>query len=385
MGRFLSVSEYGLLISLIALLGLLTLFQASLTTLFAKFAAQYAVHHDFGSEKSFIRFASKFILLLSGIFFLCLIVLSSPISKFLHFNNFPLLLLIFLTVFFSILYSLPSGILQGNLKFKFLALINIFGGIGKVVIGIILVLLGFGVVGGAIGVLMLFVLPLLCASLYVYFSLRSKKAHKKTVHVQFLSEFAKISGPFLAASMAITFLQGSDVIFAKHFFNNVLAGQYAALSVMGKAIFYVTSPIYFAFFPIIAHKKEKKEKTTGTLVLASVIILACSGMFSLLYFLEPSLVLKIFFPAPAYAMLKSYLGFYSLYILTFSVCFLLTNYFLSIGKTGIYKINTVIILLYVVLLFLFHKNITDLILVLVFTSFLLLCSLLVYYWRNETD
>lgn len=379
MGRLLYVSDYGLLISLIALVSLLTLFQGSFTTLFAKFAAKYAVHKDYSSEKSFIIFASKIILVIAFGFLLLLVCLIVPISSFLHVNNYLLMFLIFLTVFFSVLASLPSGILQGHLRFKLLAGINVSGAALKLIIGILLVIMGFGVLGGVVAVLVLFIIPFLVSSFFVYTYLRSHKEKQKNIHVDFVSEFKKVSGPFLIASVAITILQGSDVIFARHFLSNVAAGQYAAISLMGKAIFYITSPIYFVFFPLIAHKKEKNEKTSGTLLLASIIIVLCSGLFTLIYFLYPQIILKIFFPSPAYAQLGMYLGLYSLYVLIFSVCYLFFNYFLSVGKTGIYKINVSVAVLYIVLLLIFHGSIFEFIGVLIVSSLLLLLLLCIYY------
>lgn len=379
MGRMLSVSDYGLLISLIALVSLLTLFQGSFTTLFAKFAAKYSVHKDYGSEKSFIKFSTKIIFIVAIGFLLCLVLFIVPLSRFLHVSNFFLMICVFLTVFISILGSLPSGILQGHLKFKYLAGVNVFGAIIKLIFGIGLVMAGFGVVGGILAVLALFIIPYIISSLYVYYYTNRHIAESKSVHIDFISEFKKASGPFLVASIAITILQASDVIFARHFFNNIMAGQYAALSLMGKAIFYITSPIYFVFFPLIAHKTEKKEDTTGTLLLASVIILACSGLFTVIYFLYPQIILSIFFPSAGYAILSAYLGFYSLYILIFSICFLLFNYFLSVGDTRIYKITVSVALMYIILLFAFHKSIADFIMVLTFSSLLLLFLLCIYY------
>lgn len=379
MGRILSVSDYGLLISLIALVSLLTLFQGSLTTLFAKFAAKYAVHKDYGSEIGFIKFSSKIILFIAIGFLIGLIVLMYPISGFLHVSNYFLMVLVFLTVFVSILGSLPSGILQGHLKFRYLSGISVLGAVIKLAIGILLVMGGLGVIGGIVGVLAFFVIPYIVSSLYVFYYTKKHAAEKKSVHIDFISEFKKASGPFLIASIAITILQASDVIFARHFFSNVMAGQYAALSLMGKAIFYITSPIYFVFFPLIAHKAEKKEDTTGTLFLASVIIFACSGLFTAIYFIYPQIILNIFFPSAGYSVLRAYLGFYSLYILIFSICYLLFNYFLSVGETRIYKITVSVALIYIISLILFHKTIADFIMVLTFSSLLLLFLLCIYY------
>lgn len=380
MGRFLSVNDYGILISLTALIMLIMLIQTSLTTLFAKFAATYTARKDPYSESSLLISGTKIVLIVGVCFFAVLMLLSYPISQFLHINNFLLVSIMFFAVTLSILYSLPAGILQGNLHFIYISACNIVGALGKLFIGIFLVVMGFGLIGAAIGILFSFLISLVMSAAFVF-----KKYYiptKKEVKVHFIPEFKKISGPFLMATIAITILQGTDVIFARHFLSSSQAGQYAALSLMGKAIFYITSPLYFVFFPVIAHKKERNETTTGTLFLASGIVFLVSLFFVLIYFLFPTLVLRIFFPAPSYSVLSQFLGLYAVYIMIFSFCFLLFNYFLSTGRVGVYKINWFVAILYMGLLVFFHSTILDFIYVLIFSSLLLLC-MLIYYYKKQ--
>ncbi len=380
-GRLLSINDYRILISLTALITLLMLFQSAWTNVFTKLAAKFA-HHGINSQGYLIRSGVKLTFSVGAAYLAVLIALIHPISLYLHIDNNLVVLTMFCSIFFATAGSLPAGILQGNLKFIWASLSNIAGALGKLVIGIILIVLGWGLFGAALAVLFAFIIPYIFSMTYVLKKYNSEKIKGKE-YVDFFAEFKKISGAFFIASIAITILQGTDVIFASHYLNDVQAGQYAALSLMGKAIFYITSPIYFVFFPLIAHKKEKSESTSGTILLASIIIFICSGFLTFIYFAFPSIVLKIFFPDPVYQPLTAYLGFYSIYIMIFSFCFLLYNFFLSAGKIGVYKINSAIAALYILLLFVYHKNIWDFIIVLTFSSFLLLILLLVYYKHYE--
>lgn len=381
MGRLLPVSEYGILISLVALVTLLTLFQSSFTTLFAKFSAKYSATGNTSGLSSLVWSGTKITGMLSLCSLVVLIVLIIPISQFLHINSPFVIGVMLFSIIFAVLYSLPAGILQGKLKFFLVSCINILGALSKLLLGFVLVSLGMGVMGGAIAILFAFCVPYVLS--YAYVLKKYKINTHKEGNVKFLEEFKKVSGPFLFASAAITILQGTDVIFARHFLNSIEAGQYAALSVMGKAIFYITAPIYFAFFPLIAQKKEKSESTVGTLMLASGIIFACSLFFTLVYFIFPELIIRIFFPSPAYSILSSYLGLYSLYVMVFSLCFLLFNYFLSIGRLGIYKISWSAAIIYIILLYFFHSNIMEFILVLISSSLLLLFMLCIYYMKRS--
>jgi len=154
---------------------------------------------------------------------------------------------------------------------------------------------------------------------------------------------------------------------------------------MGKAIFYFISPVYIVFFPLIAQKKEKKEKLLGTLLLACLVIIITSIGMSFVYFLFPSLIVKFFFPNPEYEILENFLGIYSLFILIFSLASLFHNYFLSIGRTGIYKITLSASVLLILGVSFYHQSLYQIIGVLFMSTFVLLGAYLIYYMLYERN
>ena len=97
------------------------------------------------------------------------------------------------------------------------------------------------------------------------------------------------------------------------------------------------------------------------------------------------LVLGIFFPAPAYRVLAPLLGPFSLFVLLFSIGNILNSYLLSIGKTGVYKINLLAAAILIGLIILFHESIFQIIGALFAATLLLLVFLLIYYWKNGRD
>ena len=376
MGRLLSIEEYGLLASLTAFISIIAIFQTSLIQLFAKFSAAYTAQDNVQLKKALFKNGLKISLGIGLSFFVLLIISIYPFSKFLHVNSYLILVLVFLSSAILIFNSLPLGILQGELRFISVSALNIIGVVCRILFGVSLVLLGFGVMGGIIGTLISF------SILYVvsfFFNKNYKHVKGSDSHVDFFKEFKKISLPFLLASLGVIIIQSTDVILARHFLNQTDAGRYAALSLMGKAIFYITSPLFFAFFPLIAQKKERNEKTFSTLLLGLSIVFLCSLFFFLLYSIYPSTIISFFFPQSGYQKLTSFMGAYSLYILIFSLAFLIHNYYLSLGKTGVYKPSLFSAGVYFILIFFFHQSIQQFINVLIISSLLLLVLLLVYY------
>lgn len=384
MGRLLTVSDYGLLTSLSSMTVLFGIFHASFTSIFARFSAKYRAKGDKRNFKHLLSSGLKFVIFFDIAFFTLLMLLTPLLGQFLHVNNLLLIFLIFFSVFISILYALPSGVLQGEMRFLLLSALNISGPVIKIAAGTALVFAGFSVLGATYGILLSSMIPLVIAGLIVAREHKGSRIESKGGD-DFIGEFKKFSYQLFLTSLGITIISNADIILVRHFFDPVTSGHYAALSLMGKAIFYITSPIYFVFFPLIAHKKERGEKLLETLIIALGIVIACNAVLSLVYFTFPDLILKIFFPAPEYKVLASYLGPYSLYVLIFSSAYLFSNFFLSIGKTSVYKINLVAGLLFVLGVVLFHGSLFAIIANLFIISFLLLVSLLIFYLYHGRD
>lgn len=383
MGRLLHVSDYGLLMSLTSFFVIFIVFTNAFSSIFAKFTAKYLAHKGKEGLDSLVVEGFKIVLVFAVAVFLILLFSSKVLSLLFHTQNITLLVVSFFAVFFSLTGSLSLGLLQGKMKFLLSAFLYVTNSIVKLIVGVCLVIWGFGVVGGMAGHIVSGLIFTLVTLYFLFTSIKRAKASKeKRAEKEFFEEFRKYTLQFMLATLGLAVITNGDTILMRHFLQPVAAGQYAALSLMGKVIFYFTAPIYFVFFPLIAHKKEKNERVSGTLLLAGGIILLFSLASSLIYFLFPNLVLKVFFPSKAYLSLAPYLGIYSVYILIFSIAYLFNNFFLSIGKTGVFKINILCAIIFVVSISLFHASLFQVIGDLFAVSFLLLLSLIVYYKLN---
>ncbi|PIT88928.1 MAG: hypothetical protein COU27_02965 [Candidatus Levybacteria bacterium CG10_big_fil_rev_8_21_14_0_10_36_7] len=384
MGRILTVSEYGILLSLTSIITIFAILQISLGNIFTKFTAQFFAQNNRDGINTVFLKGLKISLVLGAIILGILVLLLPFLLSFLKLDDPLLLIIVFISIFISIATSLPMGMLQGEMKFYLISFLGITSALIKTVLGVGLVFLGYKVFGALIAVFIAFLVPYLLSFLYV---LKGYKSSKKNIfdESKFVKEFKNYSVGFFIATVSIALIQNGDIILVRNLFDPIVAGQYAALSLMGKAIFYLTAPLYFVFFPLIAYKKEKKEAVFKTLVLAMGIIVLFGSSLSFLYFTFPNLILALFFPAKEYLVLASLLGPFSLYVLVFSLAFLMSNYLLSIGKTGIFKLNLIAVIIMTISFFIFHESLFQVILILFSTSFLLLLSLLLYYIKNGRD
>lgn len=385
MGRLLSVSDYGLMVSLNSLFILVGIFGISFVNLITKFSAKYHSTDNKAGNYTLIEYGSKFIIIFSSVLLVILLLLTPVVGHFLKIDNYLYIFLIDLSIFFALIMSLPSGFFQGALRFYSLTSITLAQPLIRLVAAVILIVGGYALLGPLVGIMLSGLLSVIVTYVYIYKRYRTKHEDKGFDINLFKKEFFHYTYTFFLSGIGLTLLSNTDILLVRHFFNSELTGQYAALSLMGKAILYFTTPIGTVFFPYIAQKKERKEKLLQTVLVASAAVVGISAVLSAAYFIVPNLVLKVFFPKPSYQVLVHYLGFYSLYILIFSFASLLNSYFLSVGKTKVYIITLIAALVQIVSIILFHNNLYEIIAGLFIASLVMLLLLIIYYLKNGED
>lgn len=385
MGRVLSVSDYGLLTSLSSLLILLGLFGSSFTSIFAKFSASYKGSENQKGMQALFFYGFRFVSIFSTGLLVALLLFIPFFEGFLHVSNISYMILIIASVIFSLFLTLPQGFLQGRMQFIMLSVANLSQPFIKIILALSLLTLGIGIRAPLIALSFSVLLPAIILYWYFYAMFQKRDVLGSFDIEKFKKEFIHYTYTFFLAGMGISLMSNTDILLVRHYFSDVVSGQYAALSLMGKAIFYLVSPINFAFFPLIAYKRERKERLFGTVLLAFGIVTLSSVVLSFVYFAFPHLILSIFFPKPAYQVLSNYLGFFSLYISIFSLVTLLSNFLLSVNRTEIYKSSLLSAFVQIVLIVFFHNSLYQVIGSMFFSSLLFFVILLGYYVKYERD
>lgn len=378
MGRLLSTSDYGTFASLISVFNIFSVFSSTIIIVFTKFAASFIGQKKEELIGPLLVKGNVLIGALSFVVCALLIVFSSKISNFLNISNSFLVTITSATLFFSFLASVGVGVLQGQMRFVHISLLNISTSLVKLILGILLVLVGLNTFG-AIGA---FFMASVFAYLFIFVSLRRflKKNLSNRIHVPNLRKNLTVyAAPVLLSTLGTTAFITLDIILIKHFFSPEIAGQYAALSLMGRSIFYVVSPISVVLFPLIAQKKERKEKLFGTLLLSVLLTGLPSLILSGIYFTFPEFVINIFFPAQGYKVLAPLMGPFSILVLLYSLVFLLNSFYLSIGKIKILTLTLVGSIVEIIFIIFMHQSIGRIVTGLIVIVFLLLFGLLLYY------
>jgi O-antigen/teichoic acid export membrane protein len=384
MGRFLAPPDYGALISLVSVFNIFSVFSVTISTVFTKYSATLSaqknekyIGHLFISGIKLVGVAS---ILIVGL----IVVFSSRISSFLNINSPILVDLIGFSLFFSYLWFVGYGILQGILKFTYISLIGILSSLVKLILGLVFVSLGFKVMGAMNAILLAAIVPCVLVIIPLYRFVKSN-INKNFPFENLRKKLSSYAVPVFLSNIGVTAFIIVDIILVKHFFNPTIAGQYAAISTMGRSIFFVVAPIGLVLFPLIAQKNEKRESISGTVLLSAILVGVPSILLSLVYVVFPDLIRSIFYPLSVYKPVDKYLGQFSIFILFYSFSYLLNTIYLSIGRVWACAFAIGGCVLEIVLISLFHKDIGQVINVMIISSFLLLISLLLYYPKAVRD
>jgi len=245
----------------------------------------------------------------------------------------------------------------------------------KLLIAIGLVFWGFKINGALFG----FLVGGIVAYFYTLVPLRfvlASQQEEKTTNLK-NKEFFRFALPVFFSTLAFTSLFTTDVILVRHFLPGHESGFYAALAVLGKIIFFVTSPIVAVAFPLISERHAKGARYRHLLWISFLLIGVVSFLATLIYFLWPQLMIKVLYGVP-YLAAAPYLGFFAIFLSFYSLCFLMVNFFLSVGKTKAVILPLIAAVTQILFIWFFHQNLWQIIFISIFLLALLLISLLLY-------
>ncbi|MBI3334438.1 oligosaccharide flippase family protein [Candidatus Pacearchaeota archaeon] len=283
MARLLTLAEYGLLAALLVVIYILSIFSESIQTLITKYASKESSK---GKLKNlFTRIVGKSFytaLILFGVY----LALAFPLSEVLKIP-YPLLALSGIAIFTSLLVPVGRGIMQGRKQFGSLGANLVVEAVLKVLLGIVLVLVGWRVYGAMAAI----IISMLIAFFLSYRQLRDiLSAKEKQMKTNAIYQQAFL---IFIVTFAVTAFYSIDLLLARVFFSAEQAGAYALAAVLGKIIFWGTQPVSKAMFPLSSESTNTKRQRTiflNSLVMLFILIAIALILFGFF----PELIVSIF-------------------------------------------------------------------------------------------
>lgn len=366
MGRMLGPVNYGVLASIYSILYLVSIIPASTSVAIVKFvSATKSESETYSVYKTISGYVFKFALVVSLLIF----IFTPLISMFLNITDYWSVSLVAPVLFFSLITLVNQSTSQGLTRFMGNVGPNVISSLVKLLLGISLVYMGWSVFGAMVGV----VVALVSAYYYSNAFLRKYlKVHK--VQVMDLKPFFRYALPVLIQALAFTSIFTTDVILVKHFLPAFDAGIYAALSTLGKIIFFASSPIAATMFPIVSknHAKGVSYKNVFLLSFSATVII--SVVIMLFYWLYPSVAIETLY-GKAYLSASSNLVWMGMFLLFYSLSSYLVNFFLAVGKVKVVVFPFILAVVQIVLIWFRHGSILDVLQVSFGVSLVLFVSL----------
>lgn len=375
MGRVLGPVDYGILASVYSILYIVSIVPSSASISIVKFISSAKDN----KERSEIYIAiNRFVIRLALVLSVVTTFLSPFISRFLNISNNSIVLLIAPVLFFSLITLVNVSTSQGVLKFMGVVVPSFVSAVVKLVLGLVLIWVGFSVLGAMWAVVIAALVSYLVSRKMIVAHI-DIKANSNNYH---LKSFYKYSIPVLIQAFAFTSFFTVDVILVKHFFSPFDAGIYAALSTLGKIVFFASSPITSVMFPIVSGRYTKGEKYKKILLVSIGATVLISFGVVFIYFLFPNIAIGALY-GKSYLSASSNLVWMGLFIAFYTVSYLLTNFFLSIGKTNIVYIPLIAVILQVAGIWIWHNSLLGVIQISLFIMVVVCLALLGYLRYNS--
>jgi len=349
MGRMLSVSDYGVLASIISIVYILNVPAGTIQATIAKFVAEFKAKGKEEKISALLSKSFKKVLFFALLLFFAIILVSPLLGSFLHISSFTPLLVLAFVAFSSLLVPVGLGALQGLQKFGSYNVYSLVGSSSKIFFAVVFVWIGFGVSGA----LFAFVVSSLLGAIPIIFSL--KGYFKKSLEAVEAKKVYLYSIPTMVSLFFFMLLFNIDLILVKHFFSSFDAGIYGAASTLGKVMYFGSLAVVTVFFPKIASAKSVGEKTSSLLKKAMLY----SGIFCLLVFLAYLFFSKqiiLILLGEKFLLSASLLPLFGFAMFLFSFSNVLVYYFLALGNKRLPFILAFFVVLEIALIIIFHRS-----------------------------
>lgn len=379
MARNLSYSDYGILASLTSLFALVIIPSQSLTSTIVRFATRFFAKSEEVKAAVFYKKMTIFWFCIGLLIFGAVSVTSPLISEFLKIEQRILVVITGITIALTYMSIVNIAFLQSLLKFRYLAGLYTVSALVKMILGVMLVFIGFSVGGAVWAIVSMSIVGYLLGFIPLGSLLKNERSSDVKIDWR---EIAYYALPTMAILISVTSFVSTDVILVKHFFSSKEAGLYGGISLIGKVIFYFTAPITSVMFPLIVKKHAKGENFQGLFHLSLILVMLSSLFITAFYYLFPEFSVKFFLGGGDYLRIAPLIGLFGILITLYSGLYVLINFFLSVKRTEIVYPCVFASILQIILICLFHNSFLDVIYVSIFSCALLLILLVLYYMKR---
>jgi O-antigen/teichoic acid export membrane protein len=343
-------AEFGGVFAVVSLITFLGLPASAFALVMAREASRDRASGNWTSSAALLRGANRTLIAIGVGLAILLAVLAPPVSQFLVI---PVNLLLAAAAGIPFTLALPVllGEFQGEERFMAFSALSV-GQAGMKLIGA----LALGAFWGPFGI----IAGISVASAAVYLVALLMLSSKLSVHTR--SPWLRSAISYLAlivpSTVALAVLLSSDVLLVKHYFPARVAGEYAALAALGRAIFWGATAVATVLFPKVVFRGAQ-GKGGAHLVGTSLALVAIGGLVGVVLLAISSRWLIVAFAGVGYANIAPFLPWYGIGMILLGGAAVLIATHQSRGKAGFLAVLLPLTMLEPLLLMAFHNDLTQ--------------------------
>ncbi len=374
--RALSPIDYGHLNTLTAFFMLITAPANTVQTTIARFVTSSQAKSQYFQARGFLRHFLLLMVTIASSVFILIALGSSFLSSFFQITSRGLIIVTGIVLFFAFVTPVSSGGLQGLQKFGSLAFTFFMNGGLKLILGILFVLLGWGLLGAMGAVALAYFVTAFFSFSLLYFSLKTpwEKVYEKEDLIgnspPNLFEAYQYVFPVGLTLLCFMVLTNVDLILVKHFFTPIEAGYYSIAQMVGKIILVLPIPMVTVMFPSLFSSEGQEKKTRSILERNLKIAGILCGGGTLCSFIFPSAIIKIL-SGKIYSECLPLVGMFSVNMAFFSLTLILLYYHLFTSRREFLYPLLLFTLMEVGLILLFHDTLVQVLTVVGIVAFCL--------------
>ena len=352
MGRYLGIAQYSELAAILSIFLIVSIPTQTVSTMLVRYVSKL---HAEGKDPEVTWLVRTFTIYVSiiALFMVVVVFLAIPLlMSFLNLTSNSALIILTAGLFISMIYPIGIGTAQGLQRFKMVGITNIIGPVGKLIFGVLFVILGFGVAGAFGGVVVgsCFVLLISYISIRDVFHGEQRKFD--------ITELKRYLIPVTVAVLCFTVLTNIDTFLARHYLSNVDAGLYSAASMLGKIILFLPGAIGAVMFPKISKAHARGEGTYAIMRKSIIWTLAISSVVAIVYAIEPGFVIMLLYGAD-FINADSTLAVMGVAMTLFGLATLFMNYGLATDSNALVTILALFTILEVALIAIWNATPLD--------------------------
>lgn len=366
--RLLTLEDYGTFNALISLIMFAPMAISPLGTALPRFFTEYITKKDFTTLVFvFLKLAKR--LIAAGVVILVLFLFASSfLARFLKTKVFYILVSggVVAFSFFGLVF-IP--LFQSFQKFKIYSLIGFASSFGKLLIGALLMFLGWGVLGGLSGYLFSHLIIILVSLYFIpdIFKKEMQHVNKEDYKRTDLMPIYKYFFPVSFAMFSFTILTTIDVILVKHFFSSLDAGYYSIAQMVGKIALFLPSALAVVILPKSTKAYVENIHPQKLLYKSLFLGSSCCLVFIGIAFIFPDLLLKVL-TGGVNPVSHELIGLFSLAMSFYALCWIIINFLLATHNLKFVLPLSIIAFSQTLIIYFYHSSLLKILWILLFFS-----------------